>query len=230
MGKRGMKTKIIFIPLTIFLLSCAAGTWALTTEELLRLKKIGLSEEIIVFMVENDYKDVDKVSQLKTAGFKDESILTVIKSDLKKTFLGGTAEQKSIKEVSAKKVDFETRAKIRILWFMFYRGDPILQNSQTIDDTRVAIADNTITFEWKEWELGLLNVFIRKPFKSPFYWTMSSHDTFGRGKEGYSYMLKSALGHSGKPDTDNLHYWVVHLEPNDSKITEYVNAAILSGK
>lgn len=226
-----MRAKIIFILLTIFFLSWAAATWALTTEELLRLKKLGLSEEIILVMVENDYKEVDKISQLKQAGFKDESILAIIKSDLKKTSSSEATEQKSIKEVSAKKVDFETTARIMILWFMIYRGDTVLQNNQTIDDAKVAISGNTIKFEWKERELGLLNVFIGKPFKSPFDWDISTDDTFASGREeGYRYKLKSALGHKGNPGTDNSHFWVVYLEPKDLKLSDYIKAGLQRSK
>ncbi|GAB4408561.1 MAG: hypothetical protein OHK0032_03930 [Thermodesulfovibrionales bacterium] len=229
-----MKTKAITIViiLSAILLSFAKNSFSLTTEELLKLKKSGVSEDIIVFMVENDYKDVDKVSRLKEAGFKNETIMSVIKSELKNKPQNSPPREEITKGIPAERVSFETTAKIRILWYLIYRGEPVLQNSDTIDDAKISIIDNTtIKFEWKEkGGLGLLDFFRKKPFKSPFYWNINRDDTFGPGLEGYAYMLKSITGHKGAPDTDGSHYWVVYFEPKDSKISDYIKNALQSIK
>lgn len=220
------KTILITIMLSSVLLFFAHNSFALTTEELLKLKKSGVSEDIIVFMLENDYKDVEKVSKLKEAGFKDETIRAIIKNDLKnKPKPTSELEKQEItKEISAEKVNFETTAKVKIMWYMIYKKQPTLQNSQVIDDVKVSIVSNTIKFEWKGGGgSDPLNVFLKRPFKSPFIWDINKDDTFGPSKEGYAYMLKSTISHKGNPAIDSSHYWVVYFEPKDLKIADYIN-------
>lgn len=207
---------------------------ALSTDDLLRLHKAGVPENIILLMDENDYQDVDRVIKLKKAGFKDESILTIIKHDLKRRRVpqsmppSSTPPSKEKTSQADEAVDIKTRAKIKIAWYMLYRGDTVLQNSEEIDKATISmIGGKTLKLEWSEKQgLGLLDVFFKKPFKSPFYWELNPDDTLMPAKDGYPYMLKSAVGHKGKPDTDESHYWILYLKPKDPRIIDYIAKAI----
>lgn len=229
-----MRTKIITIVMILsgIFLWFAENSFAFTTEELLRLKKSGVSEDIIVFMAENDYRDVDKVSKLKEAGFKDENILAIIKSELKKKPSSSQPGEGITKDITQKNVDFETTAKIKIMRYLIYRGDPLLQNSDTMENANVSVIDNNIVkFEWKEkGGLGLLDFIRKKPFKSPFYWDIGKDDKLEAGLEGYAYMLKSTTSHKGAPETDGSHYWVIYLEPKDPKIIDLIKHTLQSSK
>lgn len=207
----------------------AEDSSALTTDELLRLKTSGVSEDIIVFMAENDYKDIDKVVKMKEAGFRDESILAIIKSELKgrptKEISSGSPEREGSIEAAAQ---VETFARVKIMWYMIYRGESVLQNSQAIENAKVSlVSSDSIKFEWKDkGGLGLLDFISKKPFKSPFYWKIDKGDKLENGLEGYAYMLKSTTSHKGVPDTDGSHYWVLYLEPKDAKIIDHIKDAL----
>ncbi|MFQ5848378.1 MAG: hypothetical protein ACE5IQ_12000 [Candidatus Methylomirabilales bacterium] len=221
-----MRTTIAMI--AIILLSSVffvSGTaFGLTTDEMIQLKKTGVPENTILFMVENNYKDVDRVIKLKEAGFKDETILSTIKNDLKGKPATGTSQEQTGKDTSGGRTEIESASRIKILWYIVHRGDPVLQNSQTIDDARIAVlSGNRIKFEWDDkGGLGLLDAFYKKPFKSPFFWEINESDSLGHGKEGYSYMIQSTVNHKGKPDTDGSHYWILYLDPKDTKIVDYM--------
>lgn len=201
--------------------------FALATEDLIRLKKSGIPEDIIVFMVENDYRDVDKVVKLKEAGFKDESIHAIIKNELKGS---GQAEKNGpemIRGVQDEKSIITTTARIKIMWYLVYRGEPVLQNSQAINNVKISAVNNTLEFEWEDkGGLGLLDLFRKKPFKSPFYWNIGKDDKLEIGAEGHSFKLISASGHKGSPETDSSHYWVIYLEPKDPKIIDYIKNSL----
>ncbi len=203
---------IIFAFIVLFV---GGESLALTTEEMLRLKKAGISEEIIVLMVENGYKDADKVLSLKDAGFKDESIMAIIKGELKSNTV-------------SEKVNAQTTARVKILWYLIYRGNPVLQNSRIVDNATISLVDDTnIKIEWKEKSgLGLLDEIKKKTFKSPFYWSINKDDAIGAGAEGYAYILKSGPQHQGKPETDNTHYWEIYFDPRDAKIVDHIKHAL----
>jgi len=211
----------------------AAESSAFTTEELIGLKKAGVSEDIIVFMVENGYKDAAKVIKLKEAGFKDETIVAVIKSELKES-KGETKDKRTESQAGEGRAaaaedtaSVLTTAKIKILWYMIYRGNPVIQNFEAISNVKTSVESDTVTFEWKENSgLGLLEVFRKKPFKSPFLWTLNKDDSFENGQEGYAYALRSTVNHKGKPDTDGAHFWVILMEPADTKIAEAIRSVL----
>jgi hypothetical protein len=205
------------------------------------MKKAGVSEDIIVFMVEHDYRDVDKVTRLKESGFKDETIMSIIKSELK----GDKPSEVSPENISTekgtgnrdnpKKISFETTAKAKILWYMIYKGKTVLQNSDKLEDVTISLLggatpaanDKAVRFEWKEkGGLGLLDAFGKKNFKSPFYWDINKDDVLGPGAEGYSYILKGSTAHRGNPASDDSHYWVIYLEPADPRVADYMKKAI----
>src|SRR4030065_1505723 len=93
----GMKTIIFFLMGAFVLVSSGSALAALTTEELTRLKTSGLGEDVIIFMIENGYGNVDRVVRLKEAGFADETISSVIRNDLKG---GGEAKMQASQRVN----------------------------------------------------------------------------------------------------------------------------------
>ncbi len=214
-----MNSRILSIGILLAAFFCAADSFALTTDDMLRLKKAGIPEDIIVLMVDNDYKDADKIIKLKEAGFKDENIIAIIKGEVKN-------------KATVEKINFETTGRVKILWYLMYRDKPVLQNSQAEDHAKISLVDDGIVkLEWKEeTELGLLDALKKKAFKSPFYWVINKEDTLESGKEGYSFALKSTLNHSGKPDTDGSHYWLVYFEPSGAKIADSIKAVLQSLK
>ncbi len=210
-------TQVIIVTFVFFYLP--TDIFALTTDEMLRLKRASIPENIIVLMVDNDYKDADKIIKLKEAGFKEENIIAIIKGEVKN-------------KATVEKINFETTGRVKILWYLMYREKPVLQNSQVEDHATISLVDDGIVkLEWKEETgLGLLDALKKKAFKSPFYWVINKEDSLGPGTEGYSLALKSALNHTGKPDTDGSHYWLVSFEPNDVKIAEHINGVLQSLK
>lgn len=221
-----LKTASFLMVLLFLLIPLAGKVEALTTEELLQLKKAGISEEVVVYMVESRYDDVNKVCKLKEAGYKDQTILAIIKSELGSAQAASNARGED-KNASPEKVAFRTEGRIKILWHLVYRGEPVVQNKMTVDNASISIiGDNVLKFEWDDREdLGLLGVFRRRPFHSPFYWEIARDDALGPGKEGYPWMLKSATGHHGKPATDNAHSWILYFDPKDAGITDYIRKA-----
>ncbi|MGE5174262.1 MAG: hypothetical protein ACM3MD_10600 [Betaproteobacteria bacterium] len=188
---------------------------ALTTDDMLRLKNAGISEETIIVMVESGYQDVEKVLKLKEAGFADQSILAIVKGEVKNN-------------LGKERIISETTANAKIMWYLVFRGKPVLQNSKVIDDAKVSVVDNSsVKLEWKEkGGLGLLDELKVKAFTSPFYWVINKDDTLEPG-EGYPFVLKSTTAHQGKPDSDGSHYWMLYLEPRDAKIADSIRDILL---
>lgn len=227
-GKR-LKSASAVAVLAILFLFPVKNALALATEELLRLKQAGISEELIVYIVEADYRDIDKVLRLKEAGFTDQALLAIVRSETTKPASGGVSAEEAGPTASEKTV-FETGGRIKILWYLLYQGKPVLQNHQSVEDARILlVGDNVIRFEWnvKE-ELGLLEVFRRRPFTSPFAWEIQPGDVLEPGKEGYPWALQSTIGHKGHPPTDGKHYWIVYFEPKDPAITDRLKQRLSS--
>ncbi len=221
-----VKTAGALVVLLSLLSLTAMNAAALTTDELLRLKKAGVSEEIVFYMVESRYNNAEKVCKLKEAGYKDRTILAIIRSEVE----SGQATPRNPAEggtAAPEKVTFRTEGRIRILWHFVYQGKPVVQNKFAVDNVTISfVNDNTVKFEWNDKEdLGLLEVFRRRPFRSPFYWEIAADDTLVPGKEEYPWMLKSAAGHRGKPATDDKHFWIVYFEPKDDRIVDRIRKA-----
>lgn len=221
-----LKTATFTMVLLFLLIPLSGDVDALTTEELLQLKKAGVSEEVVVYMVESRYDDANKVRKLKEAGYKDQTILAIIKSEVWRAEAVSHARGEG-KNAVPERVTFRTEGRIKILWHLVYRGEPVVQNKMTVDNVAISfVGDNVLKFEWDDNEnLGLLEVFKRRAFRSPFYWEIAGDDVLEPGREGYPWMLKSAIGHHGKPVTDNTHFWILYLEPMDAGITGYIRKA-----
>lgn len=205
-----MKTTIsLLLLISIYLLP--QNLFALTTDEIIQLKNAGIPEEIIVLIVESNYKDTEKVLRLKEAGFKDESIKAIVAGEVKSN-------------VVSEKIDFETTGQVKILWYFIYRDKPILQNSQTIENAKIALLDGSaVKIEWKEdGGLGLLEVLKKKAFKSPFYWVINKGDVLENGNRDYPLVLKTGLDHQGQPEIDRSHYWLVYLNPRDRNLSDRI--------
>ncbi len=211
-----------FLTVMILLMSVFIGgreAFALTAEDMVRLKQAGIPEDIIVVMVENNYQDAEKIIKLKEAGFKDQTIMAIV---------SGESRNNQGKE----RFTIETTGRVKILWYLVYRGNPVLQNSQAIDNANIFLVDDaSLKLEWKEQGgLGLLDEIKKKAFKSPFYWTMNKDDSLEQGSDGYSYVLKSTVSHQGKPDSDGAHYWMLYFQPNTVKIVDSLRSNLLSLK
>jgi hypothetical protein len=213
------KRLLTVIIASVMVLMAGSTVFALTAADMVRLKQAGIQEDIIVVMVENNYQDVEKILKLKEAGFKDQTILSIVKGE-------------SHNNLGKERITVETTGRVKILWYLVYRGDHVLQNSQAIDDVKITLVDDAaLKLEWKEQGgLGLLDEIKKKAFKNPFYWTLNQDDSLEKGNDGYAYVLQSTTAHQGKPDTDGSHYWMVYLHPKDANIEESLRKSLQSLK
>jgi len=226
-----MKNKIWILFIGVFVLTWAYSALALTTAELVNLKKAGVSEEIVVLMAENNYQDTDKVLKLKEAGYKDESIIAIVKSEIKNRSLPVETNVTSMPmapPASAEpKADFQTPAKVKIFRYLMYHDKPLLQNKEAIADAQVSILGKTLQITWEKKDgMNPLNAFQKEPFEPPFKLEFHENDVLGQGSEGYTYMLQTGLGDNHQVKMSREGYWVVYLEPKDQKLIDYIKNAL----
>ena len=247
----GMKTIALFLIGAFVLVSSGTALAALTTKELTRLKTVGLGEDVIRLMIENGYDNVDRVVELKEAGFTDETISLVIRSDLKGT---GEAQQPTPQPEKAKQAlpvaepvagataimpekakqaqpaadaaaIMQTPAKVKIEHYLVL-GDPIMQNQQEIRNATVSLLEGRrLKIEWDDSKapstLGTL--FLGKPFASPFYWDLEKGDGLvSVNPKDNSFILRTGRLHQGKPTVDMYHSWIVYLTPNNPDLTKQI--------
>lgn len=226
----GMKTIIFFLVGAFVLVFSGSVLAALTTEELTRLKTSGLGEDVILFMIENDYGNVDRVVRLKEAGFADETISSVIRSDLK---AGAEAKRPVLKPEQVKQVKpvaepvtrpmaeataiMQSSAKVTIEQYLVL-GDPVVQKSQDIPNATISLLQGRrLKIEWDGSKVTptLGNLLLRgKPFASPFYWDLDKGDGLHSvNPKDNSFILRTGHSHQGRPTADKAHYWVMHLTP-----------------
>ena len=230
----GMKTIVLFLIGAFVLVSSGTALAALTTDELTRLKTSGLGEDVIRFMIENDYGNVDRVVRLKEAGFADETISSVIRSDLK---AGVEAKRPALHPEQVKQVQpvaepaaeatatMQTSAKVTIEQYLVL-GDPIVQNSQDILNATISLLPGRrLKIEWDGSKVpSTLGNFLRgKPFTSPFYWDLDKGDGLHSvNPKDNSFILRTGHSHRGRPKTDKAHYWIVHLTPNSPDLAKRI--------
>jgi len=228
----GMKTKFFFLIATIALVPSGAALAALTTDELTRLKSSGLGEDVIRFMVENDYGNVDRVVRLKEAGFADETVSSVIRNDLK---AGGEAKPPAPRPAQARPAAvpvadaaaiMQTSAKVRIEQYWVH-GEPIVQNSQDIQNATVSLLQGRrLKIEWDESQ-GKGNLFRGKPFTSPFYWDLDKSDgLYSVDPKDNSFTLRTGYSHRGRPTADKSHYWIVNLTPQSPDLVKRIRESL----
>jgi hypothetical protein len=222
----------------VAILSCliAAGVvlWAtsavaLTADELVQLKEAGVAEAIIIVMVESNYTDVTKVLRLRQAGFQDDTILAVIRTDLKQQ--GGTisppavptqAGQPSTPPVPQSPVLCQILADVEITRHLLYRGDRI-QNQDRHDDATFTVRKGALEVTWPPPTgfLSALRVLRRDPFPQPFHWELDPTDSlYYGGDPERPYTFISTPQHRGKPPTDGQHYWVIKFKPRDERFLD----------
>lgn len=240
----GMKKPTLFLIGAIALVSSGAALAALTTDELTRLKTSGLGEDVIRFMIENGYDNVDRVVRLKEAGFADETISSVIRTDLKE---GGEAtlpkpqpaEAKQLQPVEVKQaqpvaekttkadapVMMQTSAKVKIERYLVV-GDPIVLNSQDIRKATVSLLQGRrLKIEWDPIEPGskLSNIHLNKPFETPFYWDLEKGDGLQSvNPKDNSFILRTGRSHEGSPTSNKSHRWVLHLTPDSPDLVKRI--------
>jgi hypothetical protein len=226
-----MKTIILLLIGAFVLASSGTALAALTTEELTRLKTAGLGEDVIRFMIENDYGNVERVVRLKEAGFADETISSVIRNDLK---AGGEATLPTLQPEKVKQAQpvaepvaeatatMQTSAKVTIEQYLV-RGEPVIQNSQDIPNATVSLLQGRrLKIEWDSSKVSP-NFFRRKPFASPFYWDLDKGDGLhGVNPKDNSFILRTGHSHQGRPTADKAHYWVVHLTPDSPDLAKRI--------
>lgn len=230
----GMKTMALFLIGAFVLVSSGAALAALTTEELTRLKTVGLGEDVIRFMIENGYGNVDRVVKLKEAGFTDETISSVIRTDLKGA---GEAQQPTPQPEKAKQAQpvakpiadataiMQTPAKVRIEHYLVL-GDPIIQNLQEIQNATVSLLEGRrLKIEWDDSKAPstLGSLFLGKPFASPFYWDLEKGDGLvSVNPKDNSFILRTGRSHQGRPTADKSHSWIVYLTPNSPDLSKRI--------
>ena len=226
----GMKTIIFFLLGAFALVSSGSALAGLTTDELTRLKTSGLGEDVILFMIENDYGNVDRVVRLKEAGFADETISSVIRSDLKagveakrpapqpEQVKGKPVAEPAAKPMAEETAIMQTSAKVTIEQYLAL-GDPVVQKSQDIPDATISLLQGRrLKIEWDGSKLAKTvgNLLLRgKPFASPFYWDLDKGDgLYSVNPKDNSFTLRTGHSHQGRPTAGKTHYWVVHVTPD----------------
>lgn len=234
-----MKKALLVLTGALTLVASGAAFATLSTEALTRLKASGLGEEIIRVMIESGYDNVDRVLKLKEAGFADETIATVIRSDLKtggepgrptpqapqanapKPAQQAQPVQREAAPVAEAPVLMRTHAKVKIEQYVGL-GEPVVQNSQDIPAATVSLLEGRrLKIEWAQDDSNLSpgRLIWRKPFTSPFYWDLSKGDLLHRVTAGdNSFTLRTGHRHAGSPATTKSQHWLVHLTPDSPEL------------
>lgn len=242
----GMKT-IVFCLMGAFALVFSGSALAvLTTDELTRLKASGLGEEVILFMIENDYGNIDRVVKLKEAGFADATISSVIRSDLK---AGVETKRPVLQPEQVKPVEpvaepmkpvakpmaeataiMQTSGKVMIEQYVAI-GEPVVQKSQDISDATISLLQGRrLKIEWggSQPTSTMDNLLLRgKPFTSPFYWDLDKGDgVHSVSSRDNAFILRTGHLHQGSPRTNKSHYWVMHLTPGSPDLEKRIRALL----
>jgi hypothetical protein len=243
----GMKTIIFFLMGAFALVSSGSALAVLTTDELTRLKTSGLGEDVILFMIENDYGNIDRVVKLKEAGFADETISSVIRSDLK---AGTETKRPALQPQQVKQVEpvaepvtqpvakpvaettalMQTSGKVTIEQYLAV-GEPTVQKNQEIPDATISLLQGRrLKIEWDGSKLTptVGNLILRgKPFTSPFYWDLDKGDGLHSvNSKDNSFILRTGHLHQGSPRANKSQYWVMHLTPGSPDLEKRIRALL----
>lgn len=236
----GLKKTTLVLIGALALVSSGTSLAALTTEELTRLKTSGLGEDVIRFMIENGYDDVDRVVRLKEAGFADETISSVIRTDLK----GGNEAAPSKPRPEAAKqaqpvaepvskadapVTLQTSARVKIEQYLVL-GDPVVLNSQDIRTATVSLLEGRrLRIEWDPAKPGstLGKIHLNKPFETPFYWDLEKGDGLHSvNPKDNSFVLRTGRSHQGSPTSSKSQHWVLHLTPDSPELVKRIREIV----
>lgn len=238
-----MKKAILGLTGALALAASGAALATLSTEALTRLKASGLGEEVIRFMIDNDYDNVDRVLKLKEAGFTDATIASVIRSDLKtggeparpapqaqpanapKPAQQAQPVQREAQPVAEAPVLMRTPAKVKIEQYVGL-GEPVVQNSQDIPAATVSLLEGRrLKIEWEQDSSTSTpaRMLWRKPFTSPFYWDLSKGDLLHRASaRDNSFTLRTGHLHGGSPATTKSQHWLLHLTPDNPDLARRI--------
>lgn len=232
----GRKMKIILLGAMV-LVSSGAALAALTTDELTRLKASGLGEDVIRLMIESDYGNVERVVRLKEAGFADETIVTVIRNDLKsggedarrpapRAETAAAAQPPAAAPAAEAATLFRTTGTVKIEQYLV-RGEPVVQNSQTIPGATISLLEGgRLKIDWDPAKVPP-DFFRRKPFASPFYWDLDKSDALhGVNPKDNAFVLRTGHAHRGLPAAGKAHAWVVHLTPDSAELAKRIRALL----
>lgn len=230
-----LKRRILLLG-AMALASSGAALGALTTDELTRLKASGLGEDVIRFMIESDYGNVERVVRLKEAGFADETIATVIRNDLKS---GGEEPQRPAPQVENARLSqpvaesaaeaaaiFRTTGAVKIEQYLV-RGEPVVQNAQDIPGATISLLEGRrLKIEWDPAKVPA-NFFRRKPFTPPFYWDLDKSDGLHAvSRKDNAFVLRTGHAHQGRPETGTARAWVVHVTPDSPELARRIRALL----
>lgn len=229
-----LKTRILLLG-AMALASSGAALAALTTDELTRLKASGLGEDVIRFMIESDYGNVERVVRLKEAGFADETITTVIRNDLK---AGGEEPQGPVQVENARSPQpvaepaaeaaaiFRTTGTVKIEQYLV-RGEPVVQNAQDIPGATISLLEGRrLKIDWDPAKVPA-NFFRRKPFTPPFYWDLDKSDGLHAvSQKDNAFVLRTGHAHRGRPETGTARAWVVHVTPDSPELAQRIRALL----
>lgn len=231
-----LKTRILLLG-AMALASSGAALGALTTDELTRLKASGLGEDVIRFMIESDYGNVERVVRLKEAGFADETIATVIRNDLKSGDAAPAPQPEAARQtqpvappaaqpVAEAAVLFRTMGTVKIEQYLV-RGEPVVQNAQDIPGATISLLEGRrLKIEWDPAKVPA-NFFRRKPFTPPFYWDLDKSDGLHAvSRKDNAFVLRTGHAHQGRPETGTARAWVVHVTPDSPELAGRIRALL----
>ena len=230
-----LKRRILLLG-AMALASSGAALGALTTDELTRLKASGLGEDVIRFMIESDYGNVERVVRLKEAGFADETIATVIRNDLKsggeepqrpapRAETTATAQPAAAQAAEAAAL-FRATGTVKIEQYLV-RGEPVVQNAQDIPGATISLLEGRrLKIDWDPAKVPA-NFFRRKPFTPPFYWDLDKSDGLHAvSQKDNAFVLRTGHAHRGRPETGTARAWVVHVTPDSPELAQRIRALL----
>ncbi len=236
---RGPKMRTLLLAVSLLLAASGAARAALTTDELTRLKASGLGEDVIRFMIESDYGNVERVVRLKEAGFSDETVSSVIRNDLK---AGGEATrptpqpeaakpaqpaaQPAVQPVAEAAALFRTTGTVKIEQYLV-RGEPVVQNAQDIPGATISLLEGRrLKIDWDPAKVPA-NFFRRKPFVPPFYWDLDRSDGLHpASQKDNAFILRTGHAHQGRPETGTARTWVLHVTPDSPELAQRIRALL----
>lgn len=232
----GIKSKLMFL-IGVYALFASGATMAvLPTDQLIRLKQSGLGQDVIHFMVEGDYMDVERVMKLKEAGFSDDVIMSIIRGDLRKegatqsvTPAQPSARSHASLPIAEKRSLMQALASVRIEEYMV-RGEPIIKDTLELTEATVSLLEgNRLKIELHvDAKTSVLDTFLRrKTFPSPFYWDLDKGDSLHVvDPEKNAFVLRTGRTHSGMPAADGARYWIVYLTADTPELEKRIRAAM----
>ncbi|MBI1919515.1 MAG: hypothetical protein HYS23_00390 [Geobacter sp.] len=202
----------------LILFACIASAHAFTPDELVKLKKAGLGEKLIVQLFQMGYADTSSLLKLKEAGFSDDAILTFAEAGIKHDEPGKTSPLQS-----PKVADLTAEAKARIVWYLIYNGKPVVRNKKDIDKAVVSLTGKTLSIAWQppQGVKAFLSALKTEPFPSPFIWDIAPSDSVEvREGEPLQVILKSSPSKLGRPKSGENGYYELCLSTTDPALIE----------